>query len=156
VAAVDPNQPVTKVETMEQLMGEAVSRPRFIMLLLGVLATVALALAAVGVYGLLSYSITERTREIGIRLALGAPKRAVFKLVIGQGLLLTLMGISAGLAAAIALTRFLTNLLFGVSTTDPLTFGLIALLLTVVALGACYLPARRAANVDPLIALQYE
>lgn len=156
VATVDPDQPVTKVETMEQLMGEAVSRPRFIMLLLGVLATVALALAAIGIYGLLSYSITERTRELGIRLALGAPKRAVFKLVMGQGLLLTLLGIGIGLLAALALTRFLTDLLFGVSSTDPLIFGLIALLLSIVALVACYLPARRAANVDPLIALQYE
>ncbi len=156
IAAVDPNLPVSNVETMEQLLADGVTRPRFVMLLLGVLAVVALTLAAIGIYGLISYSITERTHEIGIRLALGAQRRDIFKQIIGQGLVLALGGVGVGLAAAFALTRVLAKLLFGVTASDPLTFVGVALLLTMIALVASYVPARRATRVDPMLALRYE
>src|SRR5262249_43355969 len=122
----------------------------------GLFAAVALVLAAVGIYGVLSYSIVQRTQEIGIRMTLGAGRHEVLKLVVGHGMRLVLLGQAAGLFAAFALTRLMATLLFGVSATDPVTFGLLAPLLTVVALLACWLPARRATKVDPLIALQCE
>jgi putative ABC transport system permease protein len=156
VLELDKEQPIANVSTLAQSLSTSIAQQQFSMLLLGVFAAVALLLAAVGIYGVLSYAVTQRTHEIGIRMALGAGRREVLKLVVGHGLRLTLLGVAAGLATAFALTRLMKTLLFGVSATDPLTFGLIALLLIAVALLACYLPARRATQVDPLVALRCE
>lgn len=156
VQAVDKDQPLGNVSTLEALVAQSVAPRRFSLLLLGVFASVALLLGAVGLYGVLSYVVTQRTREIGIRMALGAQKSDVLRLIIRYGMTLAVIGVGAGLVGAFALTRLMKSLLFGVSASDPLTFILIALLLLVVALLASYLPARRATKVDPLIALRYE
>jgi putative ABC transport system permease protein len=156
VAALDKDLPLTNIRTMTQYLSASVAPQRFNMVLLGDFAAVAISLAAVGIYGLLSYSVTQRTNELGIRMALGAQRVDLFKLVVGQGMRLTLLGIAVGLAASLVLTRFLSGLLFGISSTDPLTFAGIVLLFIVVALVACYVPARRAANVDPMVALRCE
>ena len=153
---VDRDQPVSDINTMEGVLSESIARQRFSTLLLGVFAGVALALAAVGIYGVMSYSMAQRTREIGIRMALGAQKWDVLKLAVGQGLKLVAVGVAIGLAGALALTRVMSSLLFGISATDPATLVTISLVLVAVALLASYLPARRASKVDPLIALRYE
>jgi putative ABC transport system permease protein len=141
---------------MESLLSSSVSQPRFRTLLLSLFAALALILAVIGIYGVIAYSVTQRTHEIGIRLALGAERRDVLSLVLRQGMRLTGIGVLAGLAGAFALTRLMHGLLFGISPTDLLTFAAIPLLLTGVALLACWLPARRATKVDPLIGLRHE
>ena len=141
---------------MTQVIGGTVSRPRFSSLLLGLFAGVALILTVVGLYGVISYSVAQGTHEIGIRMALGAEKSEILKMVVGQGLRLVLIGVAIGIAGALALTRFLTSLLYGVKPTDPLTFIAVSLILIAVALAACYIPARRASKVDPMVALRYE
>jgi predicted permease len=156
VQGVDKDQPLGNVSTLEALVAQSVAPRRFSLLLLGVFASVALLLGAIGLYGVLSYVVTQRTREIGIRMALGAQKSDVLRLIIRYGMMLAVIGVGAGLVGAFALTRLMKSLLFGVSASDPVTYILIALLLLGVALLACYLPARRATKVDPLIALRYE
>jgi putative ABC transport system permease protein len=156
VWAVDKDLPVPDIKTMDELVSGSVARPRFNMTLLGIFAAVALVLAAVGIYGVMSYSVTQRTHEIGIRMALGATQSDVLKLVVGHGIGLALIGVGLGLAGAFALTRVLTSLLFEVGATDPVTFVTVSMLLAGVALVASWLPARRAARVDPMIALRYE
>jgi len=153
---LDPELPMAAVVTMDQLLADSLSRSRFTMLLLGIFAVVALVLAAVGIYGLIAYSVTQRTQELGIRIALGAQRRDVLRLVLAQGTRLTLLGVAIGVLAALALSRLLGTLLFGVSATDPLTFAGVAGLLAVVALLACFIPARRATRVDPMVALRNE
>jgi putative ABC transport system permease protein len=153
---LDPELPMAAVATMDQLLVDSLSRSRFTMLLLGIFAAVALLLAAVGIYGLIAYSVTQRTQELGIRIALGAQRRDVLRLVLAQGTRLALLGLALGVLAALALSRLLATLLFGVTATDPLTFAGVAALLAFVALLACFIPARRATRVDPLVALRYE
>ncbi len=156
VQSIDKDQPLANVRSLDDRMSYEVAPRKFNLLLVGTFALIALVLAAVGVYGLMSYTVTSRTQEIGIRMALGAQSRDVLRLVLWRGLALTLAGIGIGLAGALALTRLMTSLLFGVSATDPMTFMLISLLLTGVALAACFVPARRATKVDPMVALRYE
>lgn len=156
IQAIDPDQPISDVRTMNQVMAEAVARERFNTLLLGLFAVIATLIAAVGIFGVMNYSVTLRTREIGLRMALGAQQRDVLRLILKQGLLLTLIGMSIGVAGAIALTRVMSRLLFGVAATDPATFAAIVLLLSLVSLIACYVPARRATRVDPMTAMRYE
>jgi len=156
IRALDPNQPVSDVRTMNQVMSETVSRARFNTLLLGLFAALATVLSAVGIFGVMNYSVALRTKEIGLRLAIGAQPRQVLLLVIRQGLSLTVIGVILGLAAAFALTRLLSGLLFGVAAVDAGTFAMMSLFLVLVSLAACYLPARRAMKIDPLKALRYE
>lgn len=156
IHAIDPDIPVYKVSTMNQLISASVAQRRFTLLLIGVFATVALLMAAVGIYGVMSYIVAQRTQEIGIRLALGAQPKDVFKMIVGQGMLLTLLGIVLGLVGAFALTRLMESMLFGIESTDLLTFAAIAVLLTAVSLIACCVPGRRATRVDPLVSLRYE
>jgi putative ABC transport system permease protein len=156
IRELDPNQPVSDVRTMNQVMSEWVARSRFNTLLLGLFAGLATLLSAVGIFGVMNYSVALRTRELGLRLAVGAQPRQVLLLVLKQGLALTVVGVVLGLAAAFALTRLLSGLLFGVAAVDVTTFSSISLLLVLVSLLACYLPARRAMRIDPLSALRYE
>jgi len=156
ILKLDKEQPATNIKTLNEFFSTSIAQQRFSVVLLAVFAAVALVLAAVGIYGVLSYAVTQRTHEIGIRMALGAGRRDVLRLVVGQGMLLTAIGVVGGLVAAFALTRLMASLLFGVTATDAVTFGSVASVLLVVALLACYIPARRATKVDPLTALRYE
>jgi putative ABC transport system permease protein len=154
--SVDKDQPVSRVQTMDQILSDSVARRRLYAVLLGVFAWVALLLAAAGIYGVVSYSVTQRTREIGIRVALGAGRVDVLWLIIAQAAKLALTGELAGILLALGLTRLMASLLFGISAADPLTFAAVAILLSTVALAACYIPARRAIRVDPTVALRNE
>jgi putative ABC transport system permease protein len=156
VWAIDPNQPIADVKTMEQIVSDSVAQPRFNMFLMGMFGVLALLLAVVGIYGLLSYAVTQRKQELGIRMALGANRVDVLKLVLRQGMTLALLGEAVGLTGALALTRVMRGLLFGIGPFDASTFVTVALATTFVALVACYIPARRATKVDPLVALRYE
>jgi putative ABC transport system permease protein len=156
VAAVDGDLPLSNVRTMEQILSESTLRPRFNMLLITIFAVVAMTLASVGVYGVISYSVSQRTHEIGVRIALGAHPGDIFKMVVGQGLRLAIVGVGVGVVAAFALTRVMEGLLYGVQATDPLTFVAISVGLTAIVLMASYLPALRATKVDPMISLRYE
>jgi predicted permease len=150
------DQPVFNVQTMEQVISDSIADPRSRLVLLGIFASLALVLAAVGIYGVVSYSVSQRTHEMGIRMALGARRQDVLRLVIEQGFKFALLGVTIGIIGALGLTRFLSNFLYGVRATDPLTFAAVSLILSGVALVASYIPARRATKVDPLVALRYE
>ncbi len=149
-------QTVYDVETMQEFASETMSSQRFPMILLGAFASLALLLATVGIYGVISYSVTQRVHEIGIRMALGAERADVLRMVVGQGVKMALLGVAIGLVAVLALTRVMASLLFGVSAHDPLTIAVVATLMVLIAVGACYIPARRATKVDPIVALRYE
>ena len=156
ILAIDKDQPVTEVKGMNQILKEASFRRSFNATLLGLFAAVALALASIGIYGVMRYAVSQRTRELGIRIALGAQPRDVLMVIMGRGLTLTVVGVVIGAAGALAVTRLMSNLLFGVRASDPLTFVTISLILAGVALGACFIPARQALKVDPMVALRHE
>jgi putative ABC transport system permease protein len=156
VHQLDADQPVADLRSMESLVDQSIAGSRFNAVLLGVFAAIAFVLAAVGIYGVVSYDVSERTHEIGLRMALGAQSRDVLQLIVGQGARLAAFGIAAGLSAAIALTRLMTSMLYGVKATDTYTFAAISVLLGAVALAACYVPSRRALALDPVTALRHE
>jgi putative ABC transport system permease protein len=156
IKQMDKDQYVAAIQPMTKFVAESVARRRFNALLTGVFAVVALLLASVGIFGVLNYTVAQRIPEIGLRVALGAQTRDVLRLVLGQGVRLILFGLAVGLAASFALTRVLRGMLYGVTPTDPLTFVAVSFLLASVALLACYIPARRATKVDPMVALRYE
>jgi putative ABC transport system permease protein len=155
-SAIDKDLPVFNVRTMAQAMNASVAPRRFTLSLVGLFAVLALALTAVGIYGMLSYSVSQRTRELGIRMALGASRQAVLRLMLGQGMRLALGGIGLGLAGSLPLTRLIQSQLFEISGSDPLTLITVAMLLAAVAAFACWRPARRAAQADPMVALRAE
>jgi putative ABC transport system permease protein len=153
---MNSEQVISDVETMQEMVNDTIAQPRFATMLLAGFALVALLLAMIGVYGVISYSVQRRTNEIGIRMALGAERSTVFRLVLGEGMRLAMVGAVVGIVAALALTRLLAGMLFGVSAHDPITYAVVALVLALVAAIACWLPAHRATRVDPIIALRYE
>jgi ABC-type antimicrobial peptide transport system, permease component len=156
ISSVDPDQAIASLRTMDEVLSTSVARPRFNTLLLTLFAGMALILAMVGVYGVISYSVSHRTREIGIRMALGARRSEVMAMVVKEGLIYAATGLALGAAGALALTRVLAGLLYGISPTDPWTFALVSALLCGAALLACYLPARRATRIDPMLALRHD
>ncbi len=153
---LNPDQPIVKIRTMEENISTSVSLPRFRTVLLAIFATSALLLSVVGIYGLMAYTVSQRVHEVGIRVALGAQGSDILQLIVGHGLKLVLIGVAIGLAGSFGLTRLLATFLYGVTATDPVTFGGVAITLIVVAMAACYIPARRATRVDPIVALRYE
>jgi putative ABC transport system permease protein len=153
---IDKNIPLARVMTMEETVSNSIAQPRLETILLGLFGALALILASVGIYGVLAYSVNQRTSEIGIRMALGASRSSVLGMVLSQGLRLAGIGMALGFVLAIALTRLMASILFAVSPTDPATFAVVFLVLASIAMLACYLPARRATKVDPLVALRYE
>jgi putative ABC transport system permease protein len=156
IRGVDKDLPVFRVTDMEQLMSSSLAQRQLSTVLLAIFAVVAIVLAMIGLYGLMSYSVTQRTHEIGIRIAVGAARGDVIRMVVGQGMMLAGLGTIVGLVGAFALTRLMSRLLFGVSATDPFTFVLVSVVLLGVAGAAAFIPARRATRVDPIIALRYE
>jgi putative ABC transport system permease protein len=154
--ALNKDVPLFSVQTMTERIGDQLAADRVVAVLLSVFGASALLLAAIGIYGVVGYAVAQRTHEIGIRIALGADRQDILKLIVGQGMALIVVGAAIGLALALAATQLLKSLLFGVSATDPLTFVSVVIVLVGVALLACYLPARRAMKVDPLVALRYE
>jgi ABC-type antimicrobial peptide transport system permease subunit len=153
---LDPELPILRMRTMDQIISNSVAHPRFLMTLLGVFAGVALFLGCIGIYGVISYAVAQRTNEIGVRMALGAEGADVVRMVVRQGMILSLIGVAVGLAGALVATRVMEGILFNVSTRDPWAFGTVSLIVIAVALLASYLPARRASRVDPMLALRSE
>ena len=156
IQTVDKDEPVYNVRTMEEIVSRSVSSRRFMLVLVGLFATLALILTAVGIYGVISFAVSQRTHEIGVRMALGARHQDVLKLVVRRGMILSLVGLAAGVVAALALTRFLASLLYEIKPTDAMTFAGVAAILAAVSFAANYIPARRATRVDPMVALRYE
>jgi ABC-type antimicrobial peptide transport system permease subunit len=156
VAEIDPNRPLSEPRTLESHLAEQIQYPRYYSMLLGLFASVATLLAAVGIYGIMAYAVEQRTREIGIRMALGAGGWAVLRLIIGQAVWMIAAGLALGLAGALALTRFISSELWEVQSTDATTYASVSVLLTLVALLACVVPSRRAAQIDPAITLRHE
>jgi putative ABC transport system permease protein len=156
VRALDPSLPVTALEPLETVVARSISQPRFYMLVLGIFAAVALVLASIGIFGVVSYAVSQRTREMGIRIALGASRERVLRMVLGNAMRVAVIGVVVGLLAAVALSRTLATLLFDLSPTDPMTYAAVGIGLSLVALLASYLPAWRATRVDPVVALRAE
>jgi putative ABC transport system permease protein len=156
IAKLNGQNVMYETKTMDAIIAESLAARRFSMILLSVFAALALLLSSIGIYGVISYVVGQRTREIGIRIALGAPRGNVLRLMLGEGMKMTVIGIVAGVVAAVGLTRLMAQLIYGVSATDPVTFAGVVIVLTVVAMAACYVPARRAMRVDPMVALRYE
>ena len=156
VESLTPNVPVHSIVTMDQVVKRSMANRRFSLELLGVFATAALLLAAIGIYGVMAYSFSQRTHEVGVRVALGAQRLDILRMAIGEGMLVVAVGLVVGIAGAVAVTRVFRSMLFGVDATDPITLAVVAGILAGVALLACYIPARRATRVDPLVALRVE
>jgi len=154
--SMNPNLPLANVRTLQEIYDKSLARTSFTLVILAIAGTMALLIGLVGIYGVISYAVSQRRREIGTRMALGAQQSDVMRLVLSEGMLVILIGLGVGLGGSLVSTRFLSSLLFGVTATDPLTFSGVIILLALVALAACYIPARRAVRVDPMVVLRHE